>query len=311
MDRNKVISEIERKRGSKVISYFLGPNSKIAADAVEVLFKHLKIIGKVKNLDLYLHTTGGLLEIPLKIVYLMREFSEKFSVIIPYRAHSAGTLISLGADEIVMGKMGEFTPVDPQTMTPLNPKGAKGNVITVAVQDLISFFSFLDEIGVKNKEEIVVNLTNLLHPLVVGSVNRSWSLIKLIIDKLLTLSKYKEEEKKRIIDLLSGGLPSHRYLITRWEAREILGDRVKFADEELDEMMWELYEIYKVALNPFTPYKKDPRTGREIRRVTAAIIETSNSGSHFVQTLEKRMRPDGKVEEVPLQGGWVDFRLPR
>ncbi|HDJ99763.1 MAG TPA: peptidase, partial [Firmicutes bacterium] len=77
MDRNKVISEIERKRGSKVISYFLGPNSKIAADAVEVLFKHLKIIGKVKNLDLYLHTTGGLLEIPLKIVYLMREFSEK------------------------------------------------------------------------------------------------------------------------------------------------------------------------------------------------------------------------------------------
>lgn len=157
----------------------------------------------------------------------------------------------------------------------------------------------------------MVNLTNLLHPLVVGSVNRSWSLIKLIIDKLLTLSKYKEEEKKRIIDLLSGGLPSHRYLITRWEAREILGDRVKFADEELDEMMWELYEMYKVALNPFTPYKKDPRTGREIRRVTAAIIETSNSGSHFVQTLEKRMRPDGKVEEVPLQGGWVDFRLPR
>lgn len=45
---------------------------------------------------------------------MFREYSQKgsFSVLIPYRAHSAATVIALGADEIVMTKKAELGPID-------------------------------------------------------------------------------------------------------------------------------------------------------------------------------------------------------
>ncbi|MBU0734226.1 MAG: hypothetical protein KKG10_08760, partial [Proteobacteria bacterium] len=44
---------------------------------------------------------------------MLREFCEKLAVLVPFRAHSAGTTLALGADEIVMGPLGELGPVDP------------------------------------------------------------------------------------------------------------------------------------------------------------------------------------------------------
>lgn len=307
MDRKNLIREIEKFRNSKVLVYFLGPNSNIAQDAVEVLYNHLRFIGKVEKLDLFLHTFGGVLEIPPKIVSIMREFSNHFSVLIPYRAHSAGTLIAIGADEIVMGKMAELTPVDPQTRSPLNPKDPKGEIIFVAVQDLISFFKFVDKVGVEKKEEVFKSLLENLHPLVIGTVNRSWSLIKHIMNRLLSHSNYSEEEKEKIIELLSGGLPSHNYLITRDEAKEILKDKVLFASEELDKLMWDLYIQYMVLFNPRVPYIFDAQFNREVKKVNIAAIETVNSTSLFIQVFDKRVE-DGKIIEFPITGGWVDIK---
>jgi ClpP class serine protease len=36
------------------------------------------------------------------LVTLLRQYCKRLAVLVPFRAHSAGTLISLGADEIVM-----------------------------------------------------------------------------------------------------------------------------------------------------------------------------------------------------------------
>lgn len=307
MDRKNLIKEIEKLRNSKIIVYFLGPKSNIAQDAVEVLYNHLRIIGKVEKLDLFLHTFGGVLEIPPKIVSIMREFSNHFSVLIPYRAHSAGTLIAIGADEIVMGKMSELTPVDPQTRSPLNPKDPKGEITFVAVQDLISFFKFVDKVGVEKKEEIFKSLLENLHPLVIGTVNRSWSLIKHIMNRLLTHSNYSNDEKEKIIELLSGGLPSHNYLITREEAKEILREKVVFASEELDKLMWDLYIQYMILFNPNTPFIFDSQFNREVKKINIASIETLNSLSLFIQVFDKKIE-DGRIIEIPIAGGWVDFK---
>lgn len=307
MDRKNLIREIEKERNSKVLVYFLGPNSNIAQDAVEVLYNHLRVIGKVERLDLFLHTFGGILEIPPKIVSIMREFSKRFSVLVPYRAHSAGTLIALGADEIVMGKMAELTPVDPQTRSPLNPKDPKGEITFVAVQDLISFFKFVDKVGIEKKEEVFKSLLENLHPLVIGTVNRSWSLIKHIMNRLLSHSNYNDDEKEKIIELLSGGLPSHNYLITREEAKEILKDKVLFASDELDKLMWDLYIQYMVLFNPRVPYTFDPQFNREVKKVNIAAIETVNSTSFFIQVFDKKVE-DGKIIEFPISGGWFELK---
>lgn len=308
MDKKVLIREIESLRNSKVLVYFLGLNSTIAQDAVEVIYNNLRRIGKVEKIDLFLHTTGGFLEVPLKIVNIIREFSKKFSVIIPYRAHSAGTLLALGADEIVMGKMAELTPVDPQTRSPLNPKGVKGELLPVSIQDLTSFFDFLETKGIKEKGDIINSLLNNLHPLVIGSVNRSLYLIKHTMERLLIYSNYSLEEKNKIIELLSCGLPSHTYLITRNEAKDILKDKVVYSDENLDILMWNLYQTYMALLDPRTPYIHDPNLKKEVKKVNIAFIETIEYGSAFVQTFEKTFSPDGKIIETPIFGGWFEIK---
>jgi hypothetical protein len=308
MDKKGLIREIETLRNSKVLVYFLGLNSTIAQDAVEVIYNNLRRVGKVEKIDLFLHTTGGFLEVPLKIVNIIREFSKKFSVLVPYRAHSAGTLLALGADEIVMGKMAELTPVDPQTRSPLNPKGVKGELLPVSIQDLTSFFDFMETKGIKEKEDIMNTLLNNLHPLVIGSVNRSLYLIKHTMERLLIYSNYSPEEKNKIIELLSCGLPSHTYLITRNEAKEILKDKVVYSDENLDMLMWNLYSIYMAMLDTRVPYILDTNLKKEVKKVNIAFIETSEYGSAFIQTFEKTFSPDGKIIETPIFGGWFDIK---
>jgi hypothetical protein len=41
-------------------------------------------------------------------------------LLIPYKAHGAATLMSLGADEIVMGEMAQLTPIEPTTVNPMD-----------------------------------------------------------------------------------------------------------------------------------------------------------------------------------------------
>jgi hypothetical protein len=69
---------------------------------------------KSKNILLILHSKGGQIEPAYLISKTCKENSAKFNVVIPRRAKSAATLISLGADEIHMGSMSELGPIDPQ-----------------------------------------------------------------------------------------------------------------------------------------------------------------------------------------------------
>jgi Serine dehydrogenase proteinase len=77
------------------------------------------------------------------IVNLVREFYKKLSVLIPFRAHSAATLIALGADEIVMTRLGQLSPVDLSVTSPLNPSvpGPQNspNLVPVSVEDGVGY----------------------------------------------------------------------------------------------------------------------------------------------------------------------------
>lgn len=119
MTRAELIKKLESERKSRVISYATGDRppfaTKIASDIVPLLGNLLDGIGKVKKISLFLYTSGGDMLAPIRIVKLIRNHCDEFEVLVPYKAHSAGTLICLGADTIVMGKLGEITPVDPTT----------------------------------------------------------------------------------------------------------------------------------------------------------------------------------------------------
>jgi len=68
----------------------------------------------LKGLTLLLHTPGGVTNATETIVaYLYSKF-HYIEAIIPTYAMSAGTMISLAADHIVMGRQSQLGPIDPQ-----------------------------------------------------------------------------------------------------------------------------------------------------------------------------------------------------
>ena len=69
-------------------------------------------------LDLLLHTGGGSIDVAEKLIGILRRHAgeAKLRVIVPELAKSAGTVMVLGADSVVMSDMSELGPIDPQAL---------------------------------------------------------------------------------------------------------------------------------------------------------------------------------------------------
>ncbi|MCC7194278.1 MAG: hypothetical protein IT356_01850 [Gemmatimonadaceae bacterium] len=67
-----------------------------------------------KGLTLVLHTPGGVTNAAETIVAYLRSKFQYIEVIVPTYAMSAGTMISLASDRIVMGRQSQLGPIDPQ-----------------------------------------------------------------------------------------------------------------------------------------------------------------------------------------------------
>lgn len=87
------------------------------------------------DLDLILHSPGGLAEAAEAIVFYLRSRFSHIRVIVPQLAMSAATMIVCAADEIVMGKHSFLGPTDPQLLlaTPLGMR-------SVAAQSVLDQF---------------------------------------------------------------------------------------------------------------------------------------------------------------------------
>jgi hypothetical protein len=71
-----------------------------------------------KGLTLILHTPGGETNAAESIVAYLRSKFPDVEVVVPTFAMSAGTMISLSADRIVMGRQSQLGPIDPQMPMP-------------------------------------------------------------------------------------------------------------------------------------------------------------------------------------------------
>jgi hypothetical protein len=67
-----------------------------------------------KGLTLVLHTPGGISNATETIVEYLHQKFDYIEVVIPTYAMSAGTMISLAADRLLMGRQSQLGPIDPQ-----------------------------------------------------------------------------------------------------------------------------------------------------------------------------------------------------
>lgn len=302
MMRKELIKQIQSIRGSKVIVYFTGDRqiagARIAEDTVRLLYDHLLSVVKNEKIDLFLYSRGGDVSVPWRIVSMFREFCDDFSILVPYKAHSAATLISLGADRIVMGRKAELSPIDP-TLVKMSIGGTAGPPQEISVEDVNSYISFIRERANINDQsalaQVISILANNLTPLTLGSVNRQNSHIRLVARKLLTSRREKLDEAKinSIIETLTEKIYSHGHAIGRKEAQEI-GLPIEMPNNELETVLWKLYLEYEKILKLNEPI--DPLvtlSGKEeehLGEIPIAIIESENKLHIFNTQIDFKKR---------------------
>lgn len=273
-NRKKLIREIERKRNSKVIAYVTSDrpdlSALIAGDVVSLIHEHILALKEEERakLDLFIYSRGGQSDVPWSIVSMFREFSQKgsFSVLIPYRAHSAATVIALGADEIVMTKKAELGPIDiTMSSGPYNPTEKDSNQrLPISVEDVTGYFSLLEKVGCERPDEKMKGfelLTNHVHPLALGTVSRLLEETKLVALRLLSTraDPFSEEENHEIMRRISSEVYSHNHAISRTEAVKYIGlKQVKSAEEiDIADELWALYEEYNELFQFADPFKPE------------------------------------------------------
>ncbi len=310
METQNLIQKIQKSRNSKVITYVTGDRqpfvTKVAEDIIPIFARHLEKIGKQDKISLFLYTRGGDMITPIRLIKLMRSYADEIEMIIPYRAHSAGTLISIGADKIVMGRLGELSPVDPSTGHPFNPENPlnQKQKMEISVEDLNSYFLLAKEkAGVKDEQMVNVfeDLTAKIHPLSLGNAYRATRMAKQITEKLLLMHFDKNDDKEKIESIvkeITGDICIHGYPITRDEA-DSLGLNMAEPDAELEKIMWELYENYAEKME--LKKKFDPVAilgGQEMAsfKYSGAFIESSDLTDSFVFNGKiRRMIKDNKA----------------
>src|SRR4051794_38228194 len=87
-------------------------HSPLATDLVPALYRCLHQLGRGERLDLVLSTYGGSVTSTRQIALLLREFTDRLTILVPQRARSAGTLLCLAADELVLSPFAELGPLD-------------------------------------------------------------------------------------------------------------------------------------------------------------------------------------------------------
>lgn len=328
-ERKELIQKIQGKRNSKVISYVTGDrqsripvpgiSTKLSSEPQLLIYDQLRKIGKTDKIDLFLYTRGGETDTVLPVVNAIRQFCDKFSVLVPFRAHSGGTLICLGADEVVMGTFGELSPVDPTTgnqfspVDEINPKSRKG----ISVEDVISYINLAkdtEKVGV-NKEnilEVFKTLSQAVHPLALGHVNRIHIHIRLLAKELLKLNRIKklgDDQINKIVDTLTEQLYSHTHSIGKDEARIILGEQVLlFADDDEDNLMWDLFEEYTKLMSLRERFNINEYMGNDLSKeikITGAVLESEDLShlysctSNIIQRSE--LPPNFQIQMQPGQ----------
>lgn len=122
--RLRLMHDLERKRNSRVITMihrqealsFLGFafSRYIDIEDSERLLRAIRMTPESMPIDLILHTPGGLVLASEQIARALLRHEAKVTVFVPHYAMSGGTLIALGANEIVMDPNAVLGPVDPQ-----------------------------------------------------------------------------------------------------------------------------------------------------------------------------------------------------
>jgi hypothetical protein len=210
-------------------------------DAPRLFYEHLRAVGRVPRLDLVIATNGGTATAARRLALLLHDYTDRLTVLVPHRARSAGTLLCLGAHQLVLGPLAELGPLDPQIGSSAAPRPGEPAVLSAA--DMRGFREMAEQwFGVERPEDrlsLFGLLAQRVFPGSLGAFHRADRLVRDMAGELLLhqLPDAGPADRDRIVDHLVGGFHAHDYAITRAQGQE-LGLRVRYADAREEELLW-------------------------------------------------------------------------
>ena len=315
-ERADLIREIEKGRGLRLLSLVISDRSIAVGQVVQSPFQltqdiprqvldHLETIGHVPKLGVFLYSRGGDTSVPWVLVSLLREYCDELEIVIPYKAHSAATMIALGADQIVMGRHAQLGPIDPtMTFQEANQQDpSKSKTVTIAVEDITSYIKLAKEgVGITDQRELgeaFGRLSAVVSPVTLGTINRQQAYIRMVARKLLKSRRNPPQvaETEQVVEGLISQTYFHQHVINRAEAvRDIGIDNVATIDDPLDDKIWSLFLNYERAMsmrsvvngaNLFAPADPDQTDRGECHRRCHRDSDSANSTLGAICCYEK------------------------
>jgi|SRR6266851_3025276 hypothetical protein len=137
--RQQLIRDLEKDTGRTLLCYICGENAEIERNDTLGVVELLHNVTPGSSIDLMLHTFGGDVDAAEKFISMLRAAvpaTGTLRVIVPDAAKSAGTLMALGANEIVMSDTSELGTIDPQFVL----KDSKGNDMVHSVLNYLDAY---------------------------------------------------------------------------------------------------------------------------------------------------------------------------
>ena len=280
-ERKELYNSLSQIRGRPLITYVtsIRPNlgCNMASDAIPQVIQQIKEVpDECDSIDFLIISNGGDPITSLRIMSLLRERFNTITVLLPYVAYSAATILSLGADEIIMHPYSNLGPVDPQlTVAHNNERGVKEN-LRFSSEDLRNYVDFIrSDVGITDQQHLVSAVSPLIKDvgaLPIGSAKRSQQLSLTLSEKMLGWHFKDTAKTKSIAKALNSSYYHHGYAVGRKEAKEI-GLPITNPDEETEDLLWKIWEDFELEMkcqDPFDVIKEimnDPIASQAISQI--------------------------------------------
>lgn len=213
-----ILDVIERERGGKAIVFAA---SNLTIDLMPTLYDVLDELSPISALDVVIHCRGGEITAAGRLGRILSESTQRLALLVPFYCTSAGTVMSLAADEIIAGSTAVFSPVDPQLAASTECDRAEKNAISAEDVRLLAH-AYTDWFGVDEKyagKEALTRLSDSIFPTTITSFYRATIEIKKVCGDLLSLraGRYSQSEIEQIIINLAARFQSHQYPISAEE----------------------------------------------------------------------------------------------
>lgn len=243
----RVFGRLSQKLGYPCLAYWTSTGGSICQNDVMAMAQLVKDTTDRKRVGLFIKSEGGNPEAALRLVHLLRQHFRRIVLFAPFECASAATMVALGSDEIHMGPTSYLTAVDTSLKHDLSPVDTRNNLVSVSQDEVMRILRLWKEQG--TKQNPYAEVYKYLHPLVIGSLDRSSSLSIRICKELLGYHMRDRRKAEKISLELNSAYPSHSYPITASEASR-LGLTIKPIDTAVEGMLRELNELYSTMSQP-------------------------------------------------------------